>query len=182
MSGETHEWLVPLYKRGCCFSGGSVVQNPPASAGDVGLIPGSGRSSGEGNGNPIHYCCLGKLMDSEACWATVHGVISIRHNWVTKQQKGFQRLHHVNTERSYDHREHSYDRGGELSREHGHSEALILDFPAYRIVRNKFMVFISHQICSMLLLQPKWTKISPLLPIDSYTWDTLLQLLFNTLL
>ena len=39
----------------------------------------------------------------------------------------------------------------------------------YRVVRNKFMVFISHQICGMLLLQPKWTKISPLLPIDSYT-------------
>ena len=38
--------------------GGSVVGNPPASAGDTGLIPGSGRSRGEGNGNPLQYSCL----------------------------------------------------------------------------------------------------------------------------
>ena len=37
------------------FAGGSVVKNLPASAGDVGLIPGSGRSTGEGNGNPLQY-------------------------------------------------------------------------------------------------------------------------------
>ena len=35
------------------FPGGSVLKNPPANAGDVGLIPGSGRSPGEGNGNPF---------------------------------------------------------------------------------------------------------------------------------
>ena len=39
------------------FPGGSVVKNPPANAGDVGLIPGSGRSPGEGNGNPFQYSC-----------------------------------------------------------------------------------------------------------------------------
>ena len=44
------------------FPGGSVVKNPPASAGDLGLIPGSGRSSGEGNGNPLQYSCLGNPM------------------------------------------------------------------------------------------------------------------------
>ena len=48
--------------------GGSVVKNPSANGGDVDLIPGSGRSPGEGNGNPIQYSCLG------AWWATIHGV------------------------------------------------------------------------------------------------------------
>ena len=52
------------------FPDGSVVKNLPANAGDVGLIPGSGRSSGEGNGNPLQYACLGNPMDSGAWWAT----------------------------------------------------------------------------------------------------------------
>ena len=51
-----------------------AVKTPPANAGDVGSIPGSGRSPGEGNGNPLQYCCLGNLMDREIWWATVHGV------------------------------------------------------------------------------------------------------------
>ena len=44
------------------FPGGSVVKNPPANAGDVGLIPESERSPGEGNGNPLQYSCLGNPM------------------------------------------------------------------------------------------------------------------------
>ena len=56
------------------FPGGSAVKSPPASAGDAGLISGSGRSPGEGNGNPLQYSCLENLMDREAWWATVHGV------------------------------------------------------------------------------------------------------------
>ena len=54
-----------------------VVKNVPANAGDatdVGLIPGSGRSSGEGNGSPLHYFCMGNPMDGGAWWAVVHGV------------------------------------------------------------------------------------------------------------
>ena len=54
-----------------------VVKNPPANAGDirdVGLIPGSGISPGEGNDNPLQYSCLEKSMDRRAWWATVHGV------------------------------------------------------------------------------------------------------------
>ena len=54
-----------------------VVKNLPASAGDsrdVGLIPGSGRSLGGGNGNPLQYSCLKNSMDREAWCATVHGV------------------------------------------------------------------------------------------------------------
>ena len=56
------------------FPDGSVVKSPPANAGDTSLIPGSGRSPGEGNGNPLQYSCLGNPMDSGAWWATVHGI------------------------------------------------------------------------------------------------------------
>ena len=41
---------------------------------DAGLIPGLGRCPGEGNGNPLQYCCLGNPMDRGAWWAIVHGV------------------------------------------------------------------------------------------------------------
>ena len=53
------------------FPGGSVVKNPPANAGDTGLIPGSGRSPGGGNGNPLQYSCLGNPTGSGTWWATV---------------------------------------------------------------------------------------------------------------
>ena len=54
--------------------GGTVVNNFPAIAGDAGLIPGLGRSPGEGNSNPLQYSCLGNPMDSGAWWVTVQGV------------------------------------------------------------------------------------------------------------
>ena len=53
------------------FPGGSVVKNLIANAGDTGSIPGSGRSLGEGNGNPLQYSSLGNPMDRGAWWATV---------------------------------------------------------------------------------------------------------------
>ena len=56
------------------FQGGSVGKNPPANAGDAGLIPGLGKYPGEGNSNPLQYSCLGNPMDRGAWWATVHGV------------------------------------------------------------------------------------------------------------
>ena len=55
-------------------SGGSVIKNLPVNAGDSGLIPGSGRSPGEGNGDPLQYICLGNPMDRGAWCTTVHGV------------------------------------------------------------------------------------------------------------
>ena len=58
----------------CGFPGGSVVKNPPANAGDTGSIPGSGKSPGEGNGNPLQYSCLENTMDREVWQAIVHGV------------------------------------------------------------------------------------------------------------
>ena len=56
------------------FPGDSVVKNPPDNVGDSGLIPGWGRSPGEGNGNPLQYCCLGNPMDRGTWWAIVPGV------------------------------------------------------------------------------------------------------------
>ena len=52
-----------------------VVKNLPANAGDSGSVPGSGRSPGEGNGNPVQYSCLENPMDRGAWRATVSGVI-----------------------------------------------------------------------------------------------------------
>ena len=55
-----------------------MVKNPPASAGEVSLIPGLLRSYGEGNGNPLQYFCLGNPMDRGALQATVHSVAKSR--------------------------------------------------------------------------------------------------------
>ena len=60
-----------------CFPGGSVAKNPPASAGDtrdMGSLPGSGRSPGEGNGTSLQYSYLGNSMDRGAWWVIYHGV------------------------------------------------------------------------------------------------------------
>ena len=64
-----------------------MVKNLTASAGDirdVGLIPGSGRSAGEGNGNPLQYSCLGNPINKGTWQATVHGVARVRYDLVTK--------------------------------------------------------------------------------------------------
>ena len=68
------------------FPGGSVVKESVCSAGDTGSIPGSGRSPGEGNGNPLQYSCLGNFMDRGALWAAAHGVARVGHDLVTKPQ------------------------------------------------------------------------------------------------
>jgi len=66
---------------GTGFPSGSVVKNPPANAGDKRwrFFPGSGRSPGEGNGNPLQYSCLGNPMDRGVWQSIVH--------WVAKSQK-----------------------------------------------------------------------------------------------
>ena len=56
------------------FPGGSDGKESTHEAGDLGSIPGSERSPGEGNGNPLQYSCLENLMDRGAWWATIHGV------------------------------------------------------------------------------------------------------------
>ena len=59
------------------FPGGSVVKNLPPNVGAVGLIPGLGRSPGEGNGNPLQYSCPGNPMDRGAWRVTVHGIAKV---------------------------------------------------------------------------------------------------------
>ena len=54
-----------------------MVKNPPANAGDMGLILGPGRSPGEGNDNPLQYSCLGNPMDRGVWWAVVRGVAEL---------------------------------------------------------------------------------------------------------
>ena len=63
---------------------GQSVKNLPAMHGNWGLIAGSGRSSGEGNGNPLQYSRLENPMDRGAWQATVHGFARVRHDLVTK--------------------------------------------------------------------------------------------------
>ena len=55
-----------------------TVKRLAYNAGDLGLTPGSGRSSGEGNGNPLQYSCLENPKDRRAWWATVHWVAKSR--------------------------------------------------------------------------------------------------------
>ena len=75
------------------FPAGTVVKNPPANAedaGDVGSIPGSGRSPGVGNGNPLQYCCMENSMDRGA-WQIMYSP------WSYKQSDTTERLTCIHT-------------------------------------------------------------------------------------
>ena len=69
------------------FSDSSVGKESAYNVGELGSIPGSGRSPGEGNGNPLQYSCLENPMDRGAWQATVHGVARVRHDLVTKERE-----------------------------------------------------------------------------------------------
>ena len=71
------------------FPGGSEVKMSACNAGDLGLIPGLGRSPGEGNGNSLQYSCLENPIDGGAWWATVHVAQRVRHNWATSLSLSF---------------------------------------------------------------------------------------------
>ena len=74
------------------FPGGAVVKSMPANARgarDMGSIPGSGRSLGVGNGNPLQYSCLGNLMDRGAWRATVQGVVKSQTQLSTHKHTHF---------------------------------------------------------------------------------------------
>ena len=70
------KWIFRLLLwNACSFPGVTVVKNPLANAGDTrdaGSIPGLERSPGEGNGNPLQYCCLENSIDRGALWARIH--------------------------------------------------------------------------------------------------------------
>ena len=75
--------LSTVIERSCS----SVGKDSACKAGDPGSIPGLGRSPGGGNGNPLQYSCPGNPMDGGAWWATVHGVVRVGHNLVTKERE-----------------------------------------------------------------------------------------------
>ena len=69
------------------FPGGSEGKESAYNTGDLGSIPGSRRSPGVGNSNPLQYSCLENLMDRGAWQATVHGSQRDVHHLVTEQQQ-----------------------------------------------------------------------------------------------
>ena len=75
-------WGKPEFPKGSPstmgFPGGSGGKASACNAGDLGSIPGWGRSPAEGNGNPLQYSCLENCMDRGAWWVTVHGVTKNR--------------------------------------------------------------------------------------------------------
>ena len=75
---KPHIWYICLSRMG--FPCSLVGKESACSAGDPGLMPGLGRSPGEGNGNPLQYPCLEKLTDRGAWWAAVQGSQRVGHN------------------------------------------------------------------------------------------------------
>ena len=74
----THFYLTSTYSadKESAYNAGDM--------GDAGLIPGSGKSTGRGNGNPLQYSCLGNPMDRGAMQAIVPKGCRVEHNWMTK--------------------------------------------------------------------------------------------------
>ena len=69
------------------FPGGLDGKEPACNSGGPGSTPGSGRSLGEGNSNPLYSSCLENSMDRRAGWATAHGLQRVRHDWATNTHK-----------------------------------------------------------------------------------------------
>ena len=75
---------MTIIKKSTGFSGGSDGKDSACNAGNLGSIPGSGRSPGEGNGNPLQYSCLENSMDGGAWQAPIPGVTFCFHTWRTE--------------------------------------------------------------------------------------------------
>ena len=84
------------------FSPSSVGKEPAGNAGDLGSIPGWGRSSGEGNGNPLQYSRLENPKDRGAWRATVHGVTRVGHDLATKPPTTTKGWNNVNKRKHWD--------------------------------------------------------------------------------
>ena len=76
--------FIYKYVKNVDFPRSSVGKESACNAGDLGSVPGLGRSPGEGNGNPLQYSCLENPMDIGAWQATVHGVKRVGHDLETK--------------------------------------------------------------------------------------------------
>ena len=83
---------TPLSSLVLGFSSGSVVKNPPTNAGDGDWTPGSRRSPGEGNGNPLQYSCLGNPTERGAGGLWSMGSQRAGHNLAVKQQHRYNRI------------------------------------------------------------------------------------------
>ena len=90
LQARTLEWVAISLG----FPHSSVGKESACNARDPSSIPGSGRSPGGGNGNPLQYFCLENPTDRGAWWGTVHGVARVGHDLVTKPTKpnGIKRL------------------------------------------------------------------------------------------
>jgi len=105
-------------------SGGSEVKASACNVGDLGSIPGLGRSPGEGNGNPLQYSCLVNPMDGGAWWATVHGVPKSRTQLRDFTSLQFTREHRAGAGVAF-----HYEENCQLQKEiHGNSSLYILNF------------------------------------------------------
>ena len=78
---RNQRFYILLLRYGIVY--GSVGKQSACNVGDPGSIPRSGRSPGEGNGNPLQYSCLEDPMDRGAWRATVHGVARVEHDLAT---------------------------------------------------------------------------------------------------
>ena len=76
---DVSTWIL-VFK---CFPGGAEVKASGCNVGDLDSIPGSGRSHGEGNGNPLQYACLENSMHRGACGLHFMGSQRVGHNWAT---------------------------------------------------------------------------------------------------
>ena len=90
------------------FPGDSAGKNPPANAGDMSSIPGSGRSPGEGHGISLQYSCLENSIDRGAWWVIVHGIAKswteLRYQTTTKIKKQQQQQQQKTLKREREHR------------------------------------------------------------------------------
>ena len=75
-----HLYSLVVYRG---FPDDSDSKESACNEGDLGLIPGSGRSIGEGNSYPLQYSCLENSKDRGAWWAAVHGGAKFGHDWMT---------------------------------------------------------------------------------------------------
>ena len=127
---------ISIFVKG--FPGSSDGNESACNAGDPGSIPGSGRSPGEGYGNPLQYSCLGNSMDREVWWVTVHRVTK---SWTQLSdshlhfQRRLQRVPRPFPAFSSE-KMALYVPGSRLSQDTESPGSMILGFPASKTVRS----------------------------------------------